>query len=274
MVIKKPYLQQDNLDTTFSSLWLWRCNNPIDNKYDNIVLTDDIRNMSNGIKGICTVRTRGGINYYSSFNPILADNIISYWSKEGDIILDPFAGRTRSIISAAKKRMYYGFEVSKKVHAVVQKAINTNQTMLPIIPQVYNDDCISVLNYNIPNVDLIFSCPPYFNIEKYPSCKGQLSDIKNYNDFLESFKERMKMCCTKLKDDGYVILVIGDFRINKKFHCLHVDTINMMKSIGFNIHDVIVRQSVTFNRAAIRFGACKKTKITAKVHEYILVFKK
>jgi DNA modification methylase len=271
-----PYMQKENLDTTFSSLWLWRGNNPVGNKFNNIVLTDEIANMSNGDDGISTVRTSNGINYYSSFSPILADNIISYWSKEGDVILDPFSGRTRSIISAAKKRIYHGFEIAKEVHDVVIKSIETNRALLPLIPQVYNDDCINMCDkkYNIPDVDLVFSCPPYFNIEAYPSCNGQLSDIDDYHVFLEAYKERMKACCSKLKKGGYVVLVVGDFRIDSKFYCFHGDTINVMKSLGLNLHDVVIRQSVTFNRATRRFGVCRKTKITAKVHEYILVFKK
>jgi hypothetical protein len=40
------------------------------------------------------------------------------------------------------------------------------------------------------------------------------------------------------------------------------------------LHDIIILQSVTFDRANIRFGSYKDSKITAKVHEYILIFKK
>jgi DNA modification methylase len=53
-------------------------------------------------------------NYkFSSFNPNLAERVIKYWSNKGDLILDPFAGRTtRGIITLWLERKYIGFEVS------------------------------------------------------------------------------------------------------------------------------------------------------------------
>lgn len=269
---KTPYLQKENADTTFSSIWMFRKNNSLNNQFGNIVLKDPIGN----IKKMNTVRTVNGINYYSKFNPIIADNIISYWSNKGDTVLDPFSGRTRAIISAAKERIYYGFEIAKNVYDTVSDSIKSNAPFLKNIPIVYNDDSFNIdnLKYNHIVADLIFTCPPYFNIEKYPSSEGQLSDIKEYQIFLDRMKGIMKKSCDRLKKHGYAILVVGDFRIKSKLICFHNDIINMMKNINMSLHDIIISQTVTHDRAAHRFGSCKNTKITAKIHEFILVFKK
>jgi len=265
-------MKKENLDTTFSSLWLFRANNFHGNKFNNIILEDPIGNITR----MNTIRVVGGVKYFSKFNPILADNIISYWSEKGSTILDPFSGRTRAIVSAIKERNYYGFEIAKEVYNVVLKAIGENKDKLNIIPTVYNEDSYNLDSpkYDEIKADLIFSCPPYFNIESYPSCEGQLSDIKKYPEFLSRLKDILLKACNHLKDNGYAIMVAGDFRINGKLYCFHNDLINIMNEIGMRTHDVIVNQTVTYNRAAHRFGACRKTKITAKVHEYILVFKK
>jgi DNA modification methylase len=269
---KMPYLQRENIDTTFSSIWMFRKNNSLNNQFDNIVLKDPIGN----IKKMNTVRTVNGINYYSKFNPIIADNIISYWSNKGDIILDPFSGRTRAIISAAKERIYYGFEIAKSVYDIASDSIKTNTPFLKKIPTLYNDDSFNIDDFKYDHItaDLIFTCPPYFNIEKYPSTDGQLSDIKEYQKFLDRLKNIMKKSCNRLKKGGYAILVVGDFRIKSKLICFHNDIINLMKDINIPLHDIIISQTVTHDRAAHRFGSCKNTKITAKIHEFILVFKK
>jgi DNA modification methylase len=269
---QKPYLQRDILDTTFSSLWMFRNNNKEGNQFGNIVFKDPIAN----IKGITTVRTRDGINYFSKFNPIIADNIISYWSNKGDIILDPFAGRTRAIIASAKERKYFGFEIAKPVYDVALKAIDENKDKLSFLPIIYNEDSFNLdkSEYNHILADLIFTCPPYWNIEKYPSSEGQLSDINNYDSFLLRLKSIMEKSCWHLKQGGYAVIVAGDFRIKGRLISFHNDVINVMKEIKMNPHDIIINQTVTYNRATQRFGACKKTKITSKVHEYILVFKK
>lgn len=75
-------------DTTYSSLWLFRKNNKLWKG-----TKDPIANMSDFRK----VRGKN----FSEFNPTVAENIINFWSKEDDLILDPFAGRTRCLISTS-----------------------------------------------------------------------------------------------------------------------------------------------------------------------------
>jgi len=126
----------------------------------------------------------------------------------------------------------------------------------------------------MPKVDFIFSCPPYWNLERYESCEGQLSDIKNYEEFLERYKQIMEKSISLLKEDKYMCLVVGDFRLKKRYYTFHCDNIKMMQDLGMKLHDVICIQSVSFDIANKRFGMFKKWKFTSKVHEYLLVFKK
>jgi len=87
----------------------------------------------------------------------------------------------------------------------------------------------------------------------------------------------MNKSCTKLKEEKYAAIVLGDFRIRGIYYPFHSDFISLMENLKDSdmiLHDVVVLQSVTFDRANIRFGSCKNSKITSKVHEYLLVFKK
>ncbi len=246
-------------DTTFSSLWLFRKNRTLWKGTDPIANIDNFRNV------------RG--KYFSEFNPTIAENIINFWSNEEDIILDPFAGRTRCLISTLKNRKYIGFEISKEVYEKTSKIIYENLKG-ELIPKLYNEDSFNLDKIKLPMVDLIFSCPPYWNLEKYESCEGQLSDIKDYNKFLERYKQIMKKSINLLKDGKYMCLVVGDFRKNKKYYTFHLDNIKIMEELGMKLHDIIIIQSVTFDIANRRFGMFKNHKFTSKVHEYLLVFKK
>ena len=79
------------------------------------------------------------------------------------------------------------------------------------------------------------------------------------------------------KDNGYIVLVVGNFRINKGNRLLpfESDIIQMMESIcPIVLWDKITLQINNFGFASMRFGAIKHKRITAKVGEYILVFKK
>lgn len=250
-------------DTTYSSLWTFRKGEMLPG------LKDPIASMPS----FKSVGIRKGIKYYSEFNPTIAENIINFWSNPGDTILDPFAGRTRGLVSGIKGRKYIGFEVAKEVSDKINELIDNNEEKFKEVPEIYNDDCFNLSNYNI-SADLIFTCPPYWNLEKYPSCPGQLSDIDDYETFLINFRRRMDEAVLKLKVGGYCILVVGDFRKNGKYYTFHNDVIKAMDYCGLKLHDLIIIQSVTFDIANKRFGGFKNSKITAKVHEYCLVFKK
>lgn len=246
-------------DTTYSSLWLFRKDRTLWKG------TDKIANMKN-------FRSVRGKNY-SEFNPTVAENIINFWSNKEDIILDPFSGRTRALVSCMKDRRYIGFEISKDVYKKTMESISTN-LISTFIPKIYNDDSFNIKNYSLPQVDFIFSCPPYWNIEKYESCDGQLSDYNNYEEFLNRYSLILEKSISLLKKDRYMALVVGDFRKNGKYYTFHLDTIKICKELGLKLHDLIIIQSVTFDIANKRFGGIKKYDMTSKVHEYLLIFKK
>jgi len=249
-------------DTTFSSLWLFRKDGKL---YSGT--KDPIAN----IKNFRQVRGK----YFSEFNPTVAENIINFWSEKDDIILDPFAGRTRCFVSAMKDRKYIGFEISKEVCDKITPLINQKKLLeYKYKPKIINEDSFNVDKHIKDKVDFIFSCPPYFNLEKYESCEGQLSDIKDYNEFLERYKQILKKSTDLLKENKYCCLVVGDFRKNKKYYTFHLDNIKIMEELGLKLHDIVIIQSVTFDIANKRFGMFKNYKFTSKVHEYLLVFKK
>jgi len=218
------------------------------------------------------------VNFYdekellSEFNPTIAKNIISFWSESKDLVLDPFAGRTRAIVSYAMDRKYVGYEISNDVIKHMKERFKELKIKTDSIKLIH-DDC-----YNMDikeKVDLIFTCPPYHNLEKYESCKGQLSDIKTYPKFLNELILRLNKASSKLKVGKYMCIVIGDYRKNGNYLTIHSDLIQKMNtSSHLKLHDVIVMQNIPFNTAAFYFGARKKSKCTAKAHEYLLVWKK
>lgn len=251
-------------DTSYSSFWLFNKERDINslhfkdsfvNFYDNKVLL-------------------------SEFNPAIAKNIISFWSEPNDIILDPFSGRSRALISFAMNRRYIGYEISKDAYTHVLEEFNRlgflkdEKFMQDII--LKNKDCIYAHEeYDPESIDLIFTCPPYWNLEKYESCYGQLSDLDDYNIFLQELYNRLLIASEKLKVGKYMILVVGDFRKNAKLTTFHSDLIQKMRNLpDFVLHDIIAIQNIPFYTAAFYFGAVKHKKFTAKAHEYILVWKK
>ena len=252
-------------DTTYSSLWLFRKAKMIP------PFTDSIGSASPA------EAKREGVEYFSEFNPLVSQNITNYWSDENDVVLDPFAGRTRGVVSGLTHRKYYGFEISPTVYKAVIEVIESGKDKFDegFKPIIYNDDSFNINKYNIPDTDCIFSCPPYWNLEKYESVPGQLSDIEDYNSFLERFKQIMEKCINKLKDNGFICLVVGDFRKDEKLISFEADITKTMESIPrIVLWDKIVLQNIDHGWASRKFGSIKHKRIVSKVTEYLLVFKK
>ena len=249
-------------DTSYSSFWLYNKNRDIDSEH----LKDTF------------------VNFYdkkellSEFNITVAKNIISYWSEQGDRILDPFSGRTRALVSYAMNRSYVGYEVSKDVVTHMEKRFEEMKLKEKdnFNVELKNKDCINVIDdFGCEAFDFCFTCPPYWDLEKYESCEGQLSDIDDYDDFVELLVDRLDAASMALKKDKYMAVVVGDFRKKGKYITLHSDLIRQMSlNDSLVLHDVIVIQNIPFYTAAFYFGSVKKVKKTAKAHEYLLIWKK
>jgi len=256
--------KDDDNDTTYSNLWLFRNPKKVD------PFRDDIGSPSQ------TQAKKLGKKYFSEFNPLVAENIINFWSDENDTILDPFAGRIRGIVAGLKHRHYIGFEISPIAHKSTMNVINDGKNKFDptFFPIIHCDDSMNLNKYNIPKVDCIFSCPPYHNLEEYESVPGQLSDIKDHDQFLIQMKEIMRLSLEKLKDNGFCALVVGDYRVNDKLINFDFETVKMMEELGVQLWDKIILQNINFGWAGIKFGHVKHKRITSKVTEYLLVFKK
>jgi DNA modification methylase len=256
--------KDDDNDTTYSNLWLYRNPQKVE------PFRDDIGSPSQ------TQAQKLGKKYFSEFNPLVAENILNFWSDENDTILDPFAGRIRGIVTGLKHRYYIGFEISPEVHKSVVKIIHEGKDKFDkgFLPIIHLDDAMNIPKYNLPKVDCIFSCPPYHNLEEYESVPGQLSDIKDYSKFLIQMKEIMRLSLDKLKDNGFCCLVVGDYRVKDKLINFDYDTVKMMEELGVQLWDKVILQNINFGWAGIKFGHVKHKRMTSKVTEYLLVFKK
>lgn len=116
---------------------------------------------------------------YSEFHPHLAELVIRYWSQQGDLVLDPFAGRgTRGIVALHLGRRYKGYEISPKTYQQFRDRIEAAGGSL-----VLADGC-SLAGDEEGDADLVFTCPPYHKLERYEKVSGQLSEESTYESFL------------------------------------------------------------------------------------------
>lgn len=224
-------------------------------------------------EGDIQTRRSGNAKYlpnlrYSEFHPKLAEVVIRYWSMPNDLIVDPFAGRaTRGLVALTLKRRYEGYEVAPTTYQ------NTLSKISSLGGTLFLDDGCFMKNTPDQTADLVFTCPPYFQQEKYESCEGQLSDQPTYESFLQKIELAVKNIYRVLKDRKFVCWVCADFRESGKFRLFHYDSISLFQKIGFKVHDlVVIHNNSPF--AALQAGKVTAKRYTSKIHEYLLVLRK
>lgn len=205
---------------------------------------------------------------FSEFHPHLAEMVVRYWSLEKDLIVDPFAGRaTRGIVGLTLGRRYQGYEVAASTFRKTQEKI------APLGGQLECFDGCHLAHTLNDSVDLVFTCPPYHRLEKYESAPSQLSDIADYDKFLEQITICAKNVARVLKPGKFLCWVVGDWRDGKAFRLFHADSLRIFQQFGLVPHDVvIVHNNSPF--APLQAGKVAAKRYTSKVHEYLLVFRK
>ena len=208
----------------------------------------------------------------SIFDPVLCEVLYNWFSPVNGTVFDPFAGGSvRGVIAEILNRRYIGIDLSPR-------QIDANRRegdRLGVFPAWYCDDSKNADKYiNDGAADLVFSCPPYHNLEKYSNHPLDLSNM-NYSDFITAYTDIIKIACRKLKNDRFAVFVVGDIRNTKGFYRGFTDeTKRIFEGEGLHLYNegVLLEQ---YGTAALRAGLIFDGghKLT-KVHQNILIFYK
>ena len=140
-------------------------------------------------------------------------------------------------------------------------------------PQWYVGDSNVVLDNINKEYDLVFSCPPYGDLEVYSDLDGDISNME-YEDFLIAYESIIKKACAKLKVGGHAIFVVGEFRDKKgNYYGFVPDTYNAFKKAGMKLYNEAIL-ATSLASAALRASGNMKSGKLVKVHQNILDFVK
>jgi len=220
---------------------------------------------------------------FSEFNPVVAERIIRYWSEEGDTVLNPFSSRAIiPMVAVSLNRNGIAYEIVPSYYEAIQRIVEKfiRQRRLDVGEpwiKLYLGDARNMKEIEDESIQLILTSPPYAckevaSGEFYESVKGQLTDIKTYDEFLEAFRDSIKECYRVLEHGKFCVWVVADVRGHGKLYPLHADTIRIFQEEGFVPHDIIINVLRTPFRLAV--GKRVEKKIVQKTHEYILVMKR
>lgn len=209
----------------------------------------------------------------SIFDPVLCELIYLWFSPKTGTVLDPFAGGSvRGIVASKLGRKYVGIDLRAE-----QIAANREQGKAICgapMPTWIEGDSIDIKKLAKVNADLIFSCPPYGDLEVYSDDERDLSTL-NYDAFVAKYRKIISASLDQLRDHRFAVFVVGDFRDRKGFYRGFVrDTELAFEAAGARLYNEAILVTAVGSlsiRAGRTFAASRKL---GKTHQNILIFVK
>ena len=210
----------------------------------------------------------------SVFDPVLSELSCKWFSPYlGSKIFDCFAGDCfKGLVFALCGYEFTGIELRQEQ---VDSNINCCKKFSNLNLKYICDDGQNVDKYfQKQSQDLLFSCPPYYNLEVYSNLPNDASNQKDYCDFLKILDNAYSKSIEILKDNRFAVIVVGNIRDKQGFYYNFInDIINIFNKNGmFLLNELILKEPVN-NR---RFSSRKyfKSRKIIKIHQNILVFYK
>jgi hypothetical protein len=121
---------------------------------------------------------------------------------------------------------------------------------------------------------MIFSCPPYADLEVYSDDPKDLSNM-TYTDFIEVYRRIIAKCVAQLKDNRFAVFVVGEVRDKKgNYYNFVGDTIKAFTDAKMHYYNEIILINAIGSlplRAGKQFQTGRKI---GKCHQNVLVFYK
>lgn len=237
-------------------------------------------------------------NSTSVFDPTLCELVYRWFSAEGQSVFDPFAGGSvRGIVASMLEREYDGIDLrDEQVQANRAQAdelipAGGDESEPPRWVAGDARDALELVGVRSETVadanggpaeapvgkefDLLFTCPPYFNMEVYSDDERDLSRASSFASFLEGYYECLTSAVELLKDDRFAVIVVGDIREKSgRVLPLVAKTIELMTGLGMTFYNEAVYITPVGSlriRAARYFVESRKL---GRTHQSVLCFVK
>ena len=212
-------------------------------------------------------------NGTSVFDPVLSEVMYRWFCKDRGKILDPFAGGSvRGIVAQYLGYKYTGIDLSWK--QILQNKKQAFDILPGDRPTWIQGDSEKVLDTIPYGFDFMFSCPPYYDLEKYSEDENDLSNL-SFDSFNKKYCRIIEKGVSKLHNNSLAAFVIGNSRYRKGsglIKNLYSETVKAFENAGMGFYNDIVLKNSTGN-AAMRAGRTfKATRKITKTHQYVLVF--
>ena len=219
----------------------------------------------------------------STFDPVLCELMYRWYNVKKGKILDPFAGGSvRGVMAGQFMMEYHGNDLSEK--QIIENRAQASEAFpdewqgpLPkwtIGDSQYIDKILEADGFGDMQFDMIFSCPPYADLEVYSKDPDDISNMP-YDKFLSIYREIIRKSCAKLKDNRFAVFVVSEVRgKDGEYYNFVGDTIQAFKDAGLMYYNELLLVNQVASKAMIARKGFSQSRKIGRHHQNIIVFAK
>ncbi len=225
------------------------------------------------------------LDYHGNYIPQIATQLLTRYSKAGDIVLDLFLGSgTSAIESVNMGRRCVGVELQQKVADYVQGKLGDEPGVSIVCadsgsPEAAEKARHSLRAFGSEDAQFLILHPPYWDIIKFSEDASDLSNAAEVDDFLDGFRRVASNGFDLLEPGRFAALIIGDKYTAGELVPLGFLTMQVMTELGFKLKSIIVKNIEGNEVAKGRTNNLWRYRALAGgfyifKHEYVILFQK
>lgn len=210
----------------------------------------------------------------SVFPPAASWFLVKYWSREGEVVFDPFGNRANiGLVANWLGRRVIVNDIAPSYVAMMEAA-GQRRERPDLDWTVLNQDAADLTDQADASVDLVLTGPPYHNIERYEKVPGQASSFRTYRQFLDWYGRVARELLRVVKPGRFAALKVGNWRKGRRMVMFTPDTLRVFTEAGWAIHDELICVEAAPMALGYQWDEKIKARYVHKAHQTVLVFKR
>ncbi len=234
-------------------------------------------------------------NLHPATFPIsLAKKIISLFTHEGELVLDPFVGSGTTLLAAQDlNRNAIGFDLQEKYIELCAQRLISNNLFNQAQQVAVQDDALHIPNYLEPDsLGLIWTSPPYANLlnrkrknkSRRERDNEQLDKVEQYSqdardlgtmpldEYTQVMGEIYANLLPLLRPKGHCVINVPDMWWENERITIHVSLIDELRKRGYELRNTIIWDRTNIVNKVGIFGWPSNYITMGTTFEYLLDF--
>ena len=210
-----------------------------------------------------------------NWSPYIPRNVILRYSKEGELVLDQFAGGGTTLVEAKLlNRDIIGVDVNDIALERCREKVSFEHE--GAIGKVYirKGDARNLDFIQNESIDLICTHPPYADIIHYSEDIAEDLSLLKIKDFLKEMEKVASESYRVLKKGKFCAVLMGDTRKKGCMIPMSFDVMKIFQDAGFTLKELIIKEQHNCKATGYWKTNSVKYNFLLIAHEYLFIFKK